>query len=69
MRDDLECPILIGRDLDHSGPRAVEVTQYPLAVLERAAIRTGVSIDPQNRGGDLRTVLLHDEPKRLLALG
>ncbi len=69
MRDDLERPIRPRCNLDHPGARAVKMTEHPLAILERAAVRTGVSIDTQNRSGDVQAALLHDEPKRLLALG
>ncbi len=69
MRNDLERPIRLCRDFDHPGPRAVKMTEHPLAILEPAAVRTGVSIDTQNRSGGVQAGLLHDEPKRLLALG
>src|SRR5262249_4661466 len=67
--EDLQRAIRAGRHDNHPGPRAVKMTEHPLAVLVGSAESSRIAIDAQNGCGHLRAVLFHNEPECLLAFG
>ena len=52
---DRERPVGRGRQDHQRGPSAGEVAEDEVAIFITAGQRAGVSIHPQNRGGDIRT--------------
>jgi hypothetical protein len=67
--ENLERAVFRQGDVDDSRTRSVKVAQHPFSVFVGFTICAGVSIDAEDRCGNVRSVLLDDEPECLLPVG